>query len=359
MKIEEVYETAYQLLISENVDVVVRDAYLRYGDEASRIVEEAKKLVDRLLSEYGSREDVINFIIMNFGSSIVDLITSRFPNFENVIPIVKYFNKNAHRPSPYQEVLCVVKVLELDLDIDSLIKIGVLMHVDENSLVVPHYLSTYDECSVDIENILDLVSQDYAKLSIIESIVENVKPSREMFQILYGIDIESPELYEVSRVMTYCEYTSSPILNPCIDTHELRRILHEFKQARARRLFRIIEPGMGHVKYSKKIGALVSFIMLGPGEHGILMFMPWIVPSRRVEKYYASSPRLIITSIPFRREFAEYFHNVLEDTKTFKNTAFIFIQEGVCYLVSPSRRSRTLDSLLDIIYRANLEVLEF
>ncbi len=359
VKLGEVYESLYQLLIAEDENVVIEDAHLRYGEDAETILNNARKIMEELYKVYENREDIVNVVIRDYGQEIVNTILSRANNIDTVKPIIKYFSKNAHSPASSEEVECLLDLLEIKYSIVDLVRLGILMHVNSDELVVPHYLSIYDDCYVDVENIIDNLSLDYARLAILESVVENVKPNRELFEILYNASPDNYEIYCIDRLMKYCNSVDKLIINPCINISELREIFHNNKQVHARKLFRTIEPGVGHVKYSKKIGALVSYIMLGPGEHGIIMFMPWILPSKRLETFYATSPRIIVTSIPFRKEFSQYFHEYLENVRSFRNTAFLFVQEGVGYLVSPSMRSRSLDSLLDLIYRSNLEIVEF
>ncbi|NPA22875.1 MAG: hypothetical protein GXO23_01065 [Crenarchaeota archaeon] len=352
-------ETAYQILIAEDPDVVRQDCEVRYGDRWPIVFDEARKLIDEMCRDM-DREECVNMIIKDYGDKIARLVIERAGElFEKLKPIIRYFNKNAHSPVSHGELFCLLKLCDIDADLSVLVRIGVVMHVDREHVLAPHYLSLYDDCYVSPEEYVEAVSSEPAKAAILESLIENVRPMYEMFEKLYGIAPDSPSLYNMGRLLAFCEAVGRPIFNPCVDLHELRSVFHETKQIKARRLFRIIEPGMGHVKYSKKVGALISYIMLGPGEHGVIMFMPWILPSRRLESYHSSSPRVIVTSIPFRREFAEYFHSSLEDLKTFRNTAFLFVQEGLAYLVAPSRKSRTLDSLLDLIYRSGLEITEF
>ncbi|NPB00389.1 MAG: hypothetical protein GXO10_03345 [Crenarchaeota archaeon] len=355
----EVLETAYQLLIADNVDIVKRDCEVRYGDRCEAVLSDAMKFIDEECRDT-DREECVNMIIRCHGDELARLVIERAGSlFNSLRPIIRYFNRNAHVPVPQDEILCLERLCDISLSIVDLVRIGLVMHVDEDHVLVPHYLSLYDECSVDIEEHIENVLSEPAKAAILESLIENVEPMHEFFEKLYGVDPSEPSLYYIDKIVTYCEPVSKPLLHPCIDMYDLRNMFHEFKQMRARRLFRVIEPGMGHVKYSKKIGALVSYIMIGPGEHGIIMFMPWILPSRRFERFHASSARIVVTSIPFRREFAEYFHTYLEDSKTFRNTAFLFVQEGLGYLVAPLKKSRTLDSLLDLIYRSGLEITEF
>ncbi len=355
----EALETAYQLLIADNANVVEDDCKVRYGDRWNEVISEARALIDEYCREV-EREECINMIIRNHGEDIARLVMNRAGNdFNNLRPVIRYFNKNAHIPISEEELNCLLKLCNINQDLKNLVKIGLIMHVDDRKVIVPHYLSLYDECYIDVEDRIEYVLSEPAKAAILESLIENVDPVFEIFEKLYGVDPRDPVLYNIDEIVMYCEPVNKPIIHPCIDMHNLRALFHELKQMRARRLFRIIEPGMGHVKYSKKIGALISYIMLGPGEHGIIMFMPWILPSRRLERFHSSSARVIVTSIPFRREFAEYFHNYLEDSRTFRNTAFLFVQEGLGYLVAPSKKSRTLDSLLDLIYRSGIEITEF
>ncbi len=355
----EILETAYQILIAENIDVVVQDCMIRYGEECQSIIEEARRFVEGSCKDV-DREECINMIIREHGEKIARLVMERAGSrFSLFRPVIRYFNRNAHSPVTHGELKCVLSLCNIDADITELLRLGIIMHVNLDSVLVPHYLSLYDECSIDFENDVENVTSDPARAAILEGLIEGVRPIYEIFEKIYGVPPNDPALYNIGRICMYCEDIGRSIIHPCIDMYELRNLFHEIKHARARRLFRVIEPGMGHVKYSKKVGALISYVMLGPGEHGILMFMPWILPSRRLENYHSSSARIIITSVPFRREFAEYFHTNLEELKTFRNTAFLFVQEGLAYLVAPSKKSRNLDSLLDLIYRSGLEITEF
>ncbi|NPA71132.1 MAG: hypothetical protein GXO26_10035 [Crenarchaeota archaeon] len=355
----DVLETAYQLLIADNMNIVEKDCEVRYGDKWRDIINSAKIFIEEYCRDV-DKDECINMIIRNYGEEIARSVIERAGDkFESLRPVIRYFNKNAHVPISEEELNCILKLCNIDLDLNNLVKIGLIMHVDEYRVIVPHYLSLYDECQIPVEDRIEYVISEPAKAAALESLIENVEPIFEMFEKLYGVNPSDPSLYNIDALVIYCDPVNRPIIHPCVDMHELRNLFHELKQIRARRLFRMIEPGMGHVKYSKKIGALISYIMLGPGEHGIIMFMPWIVPSRRLERFHSSSARIIVTSVPFRREFAEYFHNYLEDSRTFKNTAFLFVQEGIGYLVAPSKKSRTLDSLLDLIYRSGIEITEF
>ncbi|GEM_PF-4380433 len=351
----DVAEVAYQLLIAEDESAVLEDAEKKFGEKAREIIEEARKLVQEVLEEAGGDAgEAAQRIVAKYGLEV------RASSPEE-LALIRYMARRSYQPVPEDAIRDLSSLLETELRIDDLLRRGILMHVKPGHVTVPQYVNAEPrEITLDVELLLDEAEHNIVGLAVLESWLESNQPNVEMFEKMYGVPYESAlKSLHLRKLVKYSEALNDLIFNPLIDVEEFRSLYHSFKQSRAKRILRTLDIGIGHVKYSKRIGALVACIAFGPGEHGLIIMSPWIVPGRRLERYCANVARLIVLNIPFRKEFAEYYHTMLEGTKSFRNTAFVFIQEGVAYLVAPEKRSKTLDSLIDFVYRAGLEVFEF
>jgi len=219
---------------------------------------------------------------------------------------------------------------------------------------------TQPECTVDVDSVLDSLEHNYVVLAALESVIESVRPVDEVFEKMYGVTYD--EALQRINIKNFAKYSSEDnevVFNPCLDLAEVRTKLHEFKQVKAKKLIAMFDITLGYGKYNKKLGVITHVVAFGPGMHGVVVAAPWLVPSRRLERHMSNVARLFLLSIPFRREFADYYRQLLEQTSSFRKTAFVFVQEGVAYLVAPEKRDKVLDTLIDFVYRAGLEVLEF
>ncbi len=351
----DIAETAYQLLIAEDETAVLEDVEKRYGERAREVLEYAKEIARKFLEESGKDPlEAAQRLVSEYGLEI------RVSTLGE-LALVRYMAKRNYQPVPEDAIRDLLNLLEIQVSLDELLRRGVLMHVKPGFVIVPQYVNPETGDTVlDLEFLLDEAEHNIVGLTVLEAWLESNQPNVEMFEKLYGVPYESAlRSLHLRKIAKYSEAMNDLIFNPLIDVEEFRSLYHSFKHSRAKRILRTLDIGIGHVKYSKRIGALIACVAFGPGEHGLVIMSPWLVPGRRLERYCAGVARLIVLAIPFRKEFAEYYHSILEKTRSFRNTAFVFLQEGVAYLVAPEKRSRTLDSLIDFVYRAGLEVLEF
>ncbi len=350
-----VAELAYHLLVAEDESVVEKDASIRFGDKARELLDKAREIVRYVVEEaQGDPYEAIQKLLEKY--RIQREVTDR-----SVSLLIRYFMRRNYQPVPEQTIKDLYNLLELNVDVEKLVREGVLIHVREGYVTVPQFLiSNISLESPDVELLLDEAEHNLTGLAVLEAWLEGSQVNVEFFEKLYGIEYDNAlKSLHIRKIVKYSESLGDFVFNPLIDIEEFRTTYHAFKQSRAKKILRSLDIGIGHTKYSKRIGALVTCLAFGPGQHGIIIVAPWLVPTRRFERYCANVARLVVLSMPFRREFAEYYHQILEETRTFRNTAFVFIQEGVAYLVVPEKRGRSLDSLLDFIYRAGFEVFEF
>ncbi len=354
---------AYTLLHAEDRETARTMLKQSLGLEADAAVSEAERIISELEERYGEARETMLSELASMCTEYINDVVSQIVSSRDLLLLAAFFAKNQFYPVPLAKLRTYVEMMSLDVDIDSLIRKGVLLRISENDVAMPAFVESLvlqPYCDLSLDEVIENIQQNHILLSVLEAYVDGKSPEVELFEKLYGVTYEDA-LARVSlhRVAKFCPETRELVMNPCIDLYELREKLHEFKKARARNILRQLDVTMGYGKYSRRLGALSHVIAFGPGVHGILLSAPWLVPTRGLERYMSNIARLIITCIPFRREFAEYFHQLLEQTSTFRKTAFAFLQEGVVYLVAPERRDKVLDSMIDFLYRCGLEVLEF
>jgi len=353
----------YTLLYAEDEDTVRELLSRTWGEDASPVVEEAKKILTELRERHGETQETLHTELMEMCREYVQEVISKILSSEDLTYLAQFFAKNQFYPISLSKVRTFTEMMGLNIDLDKLVKEGVLLQVDESGVVLPAFTEPFlpqVTCDVSLDDLLENIQQNYTLLSVLEAYVDGKVPVSELFEKLYGVEYQDAlSRVAMHRVAKYCPEEGDLVLNPCIDIHELREKLHELKKARARSILRRLDITMGYGKYSRRLGALSHVVAFGPGVHGVILCAPWLVPTRGLERYMCNIARLIVTNVPFRREFAEYFHQMLEETSTFRKTAFVFLQEGVAYLVSPAKRDRVLDAMIDFLYRCGLEVLEF
>ncbi len=354
---------AYALLYTENTERTCEVLRETMGPDADTVISEAKRLLDEILRKYGEDRDKVLSELAEYCKDYVEYVTRRVASSSDLALLALFFAKGLFYPVSIHRVRTFIEMMGLSVDLESLLREGVILRLDEHRIVMPTFVESVISqapCEVSIDEVIENLQQSYVTLSVLESYIDGKSPHGELFEKLYGIEYETAlSSLNLHRVAKFCPEDWDLVFNPCIDLYELREKLHEFKKISARRLLRQLDVTMGYGRYSKKLGVLCHVIAFGPGVHGVILSAPWIVPTRALERYMSKIARLFVLGIPFRREFSEYFHQFLETTASFRRTAVAFIQEGAAYLVAPVDRDRVLDSLIDFLYRSGLEVLEF
>ena len=224
-----------------------------------------------------------------------------------------------------------------------------------------YLLSTYCKefkCDVNLEEIIDLISNDYLALTILEIALFGIKPNIEFLSKLLGVNYEEyVKSFKIDKIVKYVSDLDKFVYNPIVNIDELKGLFNNFKQSKAKSIYRRIEIP-GHIQYSKSIRCLVVTSMISEEIHGLVIYCPWLVPTKKFERYYSNVPRLIILSIPLQKEFIEYYHEYLSTLTTFRKTAFAFLSEGSVYLLKPEQLDKGLESLIDYLYSTEFEIIE-
>lgn len=340
----------------DNKDITCQDCSLKYDpDVCNEIVSKIESLKDKLIcEEVLNNENIVNklgnLLEKRLGSEIVKYC------------ILNYLSSNR---IDVEELEAVIELNNLSYSINDLIKLGLVYRIDLNTIYIPMYttylLATYCKelkHEINLEEIIDLISNDYTALTTLETALFNIKPNIEFINKLLGVNYEEYiKSFKIDKVVKYVPNLDKFIYNPIINIDEFKVLFNNFKRSKAKSIYRKIEIP-GHTQYSKSIRCLIVTSMISEKIHGLVIYCPWLVPTKKFERYYSNVPRLVILGLPLQKDFIEYYHEYLSTLTTFRKTAFAFLSEGSIYLLKPEQLDKGLESLIDYLYSTEFEVIE-
>ena len=195
-------ETAYQACSVSDIDVLRGDVILRYGTE-----EINDHIIEMTRLDVEAKEELRKYIVERFSEKLRDLVFSRLSHdIKSILAVIAkcvLYERNIHN------IQAMFKLNELDLSINELLRLGLLMRISHSEVIVPEYLiefllSQQRELEIDIYDILQSMSNDYTNLALLEIVLFNLRPDRELFRTMYGIDyVEHVRKLHIPRLITY------------------------------------------------------------------------------------------------------------------------------------------------------------
>ncbi len=353
----EFLETAYQACNVSDIDILRGDVILRCGTEKIN-----DYIIEMIRLDAEAKEELRKYIVEHFGEKLRNLVLSRLSqDIKNALAIIAkcvLYEKNIYN------IQAMFKLSELDLSINELLRLGLLMRVSLSEVIVPEYLiefllSQQRELEIDIYDILQNMSNDYTNLALLEIVLFNLRPDRELFRTMYGIDYaEYVKRLHIPRLVMYVKETNNLITNPLTSIEELRRTYHEFKNFKSRNLCRRLNIH-GTYNYVKSIRCGTVCTLYSSVEKALIILSPWLVITRKLLQYLSNVPRMIITNIPVNKDFIDrYYTEFTRKYPELNKVLLVFLHEETAYVFKPRKLSRVHDTLLDTLYSSNFEVIE-
>ena len=346
----ETLECLYQLInyADEDDEALIRDAMLRYGNDYSRICNEARNIL-KSLGEKANEE------VKKYYELLADHVMNRIKGLGNAAyTLTKYMGLGGR-----EDILKVqFKLMGFpDSVIEDLIRAGALMHRTRNTLFVPEYLIPrflQITGNVNVPRIEEVLSNvGTTELVLMEAAAFHAKPINWLFKAIYGVDFR--DLVLRTRVDGILDGTTGElILNPAIDIQEIRALIHGIKDSAARSLRRALGPH-GQYMYSKTVRCGIVYTLFGEGGRELIILCPWILPSRRLLEYYSREDRAIVVNTSPSTDFTDLINKHIDELPP--RTGLVFLSGNEAIVYKPRVLSKSFDSFLDFLYRSNYRVV--
>ncbi len=353
--------------------VLWRDFKVRYGERARYLMSLAAQVM------YLDAEDkrrVQNEIYSVYGHVVEELVRRRVlkaaSSSEEVAKLL-WFYVNYCMYETDIEVLDAMLKLGVGRGCDELIRLGVLLHASDDSVVAPYYsMKILSEVSERLDvryeppdayrRFMEVFEAEPYMLSAVEADLMDEEVDEEFFNALYGV--EYADVLESLEILGVCRYVESReliVYNPVFSREDLLAELLNVKKSLAKKFMKPLIDFPLMCEDDRSLNAEVCYLVTGRGTPLAIVFTPWFTPVERVFRWYRRGVRVFFVMWKPSREFADYMRKRRSEDWRVANIAWLFTQPpdtNTVYVLWPEVADAAFKNLVEDMKDAGLNVIE-
>ena len=355
----EALEALYQGSLASSINALAADFNVRYPSRAGELMNEALR-VFRLNTD--DKAKVRRSTADKLERHVKGLIGLRGCSLDMVKPlaVIWYYVGGAESEA---RIRAMMELAGYQISINEYIRCGLLMHIDESTLVIPEYLagmlnSVEPPSPIDVGSLIYSNSQNVQYMVVLESLLRGIKPIDRYLKAFYGVTVN--EALSKGLLKPLYTITSEGIVaNPLVNVNEAKAHLRRVKDTRAR----VIRQALmlyGRYRFDRSLYCGVNAMFTGSARGLMVYLCPWTPHFIKLIRRRLGPRALITVNASFRDDIIEFLLSFKDRLASLERVMYALVDLSSMSIdaVYQSSSARYFDDVLDVLYESGLRVIE-